>query len=131
AWRWIALAVGIIWISVLIVSLTFPDVVIDGGFVEIPLGSIAAPIIGVALTSYVVDFLVTGFAARNAGLLADAALEPHMSGPVGEQSFEGQIYGDQGYEEQFSEEATFDDEATREVEVSYLESNPEAGSEYE
>ncbi len=129
AWRWIALAVGIIWVSVLIVSLTFPDVVIDSGFVEIPFGSIAAPVIGVALTSYVVDFLVTGFAARNAGLLADAALEPHMRGPIAEEAYEEQIYSDQAYENQFSDGATFDDDPTREVEVSYLESNPESGSE--
>jgi len=67
AWPWVALAVAVIWLVALIVSLTFPNVVIDDGFVDIPLGAVAAPILAVALTSYVTDFLVTGFAARNAG----------------------------------------------------------------
>lgn len=111
AWRWIALAVAVIWVSVLIVSLTFPDIVIDDGFVEIPFGSIAAPIIGVALTSYVVDFLVTGFAARNAGRLLEDELEPSIAGDP---------YADLQHEPAYEPERD-DEQPTAELEVSYLE----------
>jgi len=75
SWPWVALGVGVIWVVALIVSITFPNVVIDDGFVDIPLGAVAAPIIAVALTSYVTDFLVTGFAARNAGRFKRLATE--------------------------------------------------------
>ncbi len=102
---------AVIWVSVLIVSLTFPDIVIDDGFVEIPFGSIAAPIIGVALTSYVVDFLVTGFAARNAGRLLEDELEPSIAGDP---------YADLQHEPAYEPERD-DEQPTAELEVSYLE----------
>ncbi len=101
AWPWIAVAVGVIWVVALIVSLTFPDIVIDGGFAVVPFGSIAAPVIAVALTSYVVDFLVTGFAARNAGrMVAPAPVVPASTGPTDvPEAAEEVAYAEEYYEE--------------------------------
>ena len=78
AWPWVALAVFIIWLLALIVSLAFPNIVVDDGFIDMPIGAVAAPIIAVALTSYVSDFLVTGFAARNAGKFKNGAANNHV-----------------------------------------------------
>lgn len=63
AYPWILVVVGAAWIVALLASSNAPDVVINDD-ITVPIGSIIAPPIVVAVTLYACDFLVSGFASR-------------------------------------------------------------------
>lgn len=63
AFPWITGVIAIVWFVALLASRLTPDVVVNEDIV-IPVGSIVAPPIAVALTLYATEFLITGFAAR-------------------------------------------------------------------
>jgi len=65
AWSWVAIAVGGIWVAAMLVSLAVPAVSV-GDTIEVPVATIVAPIVAAALTPYAAEFLIEGFAARNA-----------------------------------------------------------------
>ena len=52
-----------VWFVALLASRLTPDVMVNEDIL-IPVGSIVAPPIAVALTLYATEFLITGFAAR-------------------------------------------------------------------
>ncbi len=63
AYPWIAAVVGAAWIVALMATSLAPDVVVNDN-ITIPIGSIVAPPIAVAVSLYACDFLVSGFASR-------------------------------------------------------------------
>lgn len=63
AWPWVTVAVSAVWLVAVLASLLAPDVVVNEN-ITIPIASIVAPPIAVALTLYSCEFLITGFAAR-------------------------------------------------------------------
>lgn len=63
AWPWVTAAIGAIWLVALIAGSAAPEVVINDT-ITIPIGSIIAPPIAVALTLFACEFLITGFASR-------------------------------------------------------------------
>ncbi len=63
AWPWVTAAIGAIWLVALIAAGAAPDVTINDT-ITIPIGSIVAPPIAVALTLFACEFLITGFASR-------------------------------------------------------------------
>lgn len=63
AWPWVTVAIGGIWLVALIAGSAAPDVVINDD-ITIPIASIVAPPIAVALTLFACEFLITGFASR-------------------------------------------------------------------
>lgn len=65
SWPWIMVVVGAIWLIAMFVSLQVPDVVVSET-ISVPVAAIVAPIIAAVLTLYAAEFLVNGFAARNA-----------------------------------------------------------------
>ena len=60
---WITVVIGVVWFVALLASRLTPDVMVNEDIL-IPVGSIVAPPIAVALTLYATEFLITGFAAR-------------------------------------------------------------------
>ena len=64
AWVWISVAVGAIWVAVIVISIFVPEVLTGTDPTRIPIAAIIAPIVTVVLTKYVREFLVEGFAAR-------------------------------------------------------------------
>ena len=60
---WITAVIGAVWIVALLASRLVPEVVVNENII-IPVGSIVAPPIAVALTLYATEFLITGFASR-------------------------------------------------------------------
>ncbi len=63
SYPWITVVAGLVWIVAMLASLNAPNVVISEDII-IPVGAIVAPPIAVALTLYICEFLITGFAAR-------------------------------------------------------------------
>ena len=63
AWPWVTAAIGAIWFVALIAGSAAPDVVVNDE-ITIPIASIIAPPIAVALTLFACEFLITGFASR-------------------------------------------------------------------
>lgn len=63
AWPWAMAVSTVIWIVALIASGAVPEVVVNED-ITVPIGSIVAPPIAVALTLYAHEFLIAGFAAR-------------------------------------------------------------------
>jgi hypothetical protein len=63
AWPWVTVAVAVIWLLVILVALRAPDVIVNDTII-VPIGAIAAPIVGAVLTLYASEFLVSGFASR-------------------------------------------------------------------
>jgi len=63
AYPWITLVVGATWIVALLATNMAPDVVVDET-ITVPIASIVAPPIAVAVTLYTCDFLISGFASR-------------------------------------------------------------------
>lgn len=69
SWPWVAIVVSAIWVIAMMVSLWVPDVVVSET-ITVPVAPIIAPIVAAALTLYVTEFLVTGFAARQPPMAA-------------------------------------------------------------
>jgi len=63
AYPWILAITTAVWLVAVLASLNAPDVVINEDII-VPVGSIVAPPIAVALTLYSCEFLITGFASR-------------------------------------------------------------------
>ena len=63
AYPWITAVVGASWIIALLATSMAPEVVVNED-ITIPIASIVAPPIAVALTLYACDFLISGFASR-------------------------------------------------------------------
>jgi len=63
SWPWLTVVIGAIWLVALIAGSAAPDVTI-GDNIVIPIASIVAPPIAVALTLFSCEFLITGFASR-------------------------------------------------------------------
>ncbi len=66
AWGWIAPSVTGIWAAATIVALAAPTITVATD-IDIPIGAGVAPVLAATLTWYVCQFLVEGFAAREAG----------------------------------------------------------------
>lgn len=66
AYPWIAVSVSALWVIAAFITFRIPDVVVSDSII-IPAGAILAPPTAAALTYVVTEFLVSGFAARNAG----------------------------------------------------------------
>ncbi len=73
AWGWVAFSVSLLWFMVMVVTFVVPDVVI-GETLVVPVAAIVAPVVAVALTHSLAEFLISGFAARRAGA---ELTEPH------------------------------------------------------
>ena len=58
---WIGAAVTGIWLIVTVISLAGPEIVYDTW--RVPIAAIIAPAVGVVVTRYAVEFLVSGFSA--------------------------------------------------------------------
>jgi uncharacterized BrkB/YihY/UPF0761 family membrane protein len=56
---WIGAAVALIWVVVTVISFAGPEVVYDTW--RIPVAAMAAPAVGVIITKYATEFLVSGF----------------------------------------------------------------------
>lgn len=63
AYPWITVVVGASWVIALLTSNMAPEVVINED-ITVPIASIVAPPIAVAVTLYACDFLISGFASR-------------------------------------------------------------------
>ena len=63
AFPWITVVIGVVWFVAMLASALVPEVVVNEDIL-IPVGSIVAPPIAVALTLYATEFLITGFASR-------------------------------------------------------------------
>jgi hypothetical protein len=68
AWPWLTLVVSLVWIIAGTVANGTGQLGVASDTVLIPVGAILAPPIAAGVTSYAVEFLVQGFAARNAGV---------------------------------------------------------------
>lgn len=68
SWPWITLVVAGVWIIAGVVANSTGQVGIASDSILIPVGAILALPVAAAVTSYAVEFLVQGFAARNAGV---------------------------------------------------------------
>ena len=68
AWPWMTLVVAGVWIVAGLVANNTGSIGIASDSVMIPVGAILALPIAAAVTSYTVEFLIQGFAARNAGI---------------------------------------------------------------
>ena len=60
---WITAVLAVIWFVALLASRLIPEVAVNEDIL-IPVGSIVAPPVAVALTLYATEFLITGFASR-------------------------------------------------------------------
>lgn len=58
---WIGAAVALIWLIVTIISLAGSEIVY--GTLRIPIAAFVAPLVGVVVTKYATEFLVSGFSA--------------------------------------------------------------------
>lgn len=63
AYPWITVVVGAAWVIALLATNMAPQVVVDEN-ITVPVASIVAPPIAVAVTLYACDFLISGFASR-------------------------------------------------------------------
>ena len=63
AYPWITVVVGVTWVIALLATNMAPEVVVNED-ITIPIASIVAPPIAVAVTLYACDFLISGFASR-------------------------------------------------------------------
>lgn len=63
SWPWVAIVVSGIWLVAGLVAVWVPDVIVSET-ITVPVAAIVSPIVAAALTLYVTEFLVTGFAAR-------------------------------------------------------------------
>lgn len=63
SYPWITAITAIVWLVAVLASLNAPDVVVNEN-ITIPVASIIAPPIAVALTLYACEFFITGFASR-------------------------------------------------------------------
>ena len=66
SWPWLTLVVTVIWLIGGAVARSDTQLGVASDSVLIPVGAIVALPIAAAVTSYAVEFLVQGFAARNA-----------------------------------------------------------------
>lgn len=67
SWPWLTLVVAVVWIVAGTVATNTGTLGIASDSIQIPVGAIVALPVAAAVTSYAVEFLVQGFAARNAG----------------------------------------------------------------
>jgi hypothetical protein len=68
SWPWLTLVVAGIWVIAGMVANGTGTIGVASDSILIPVGAILALPIAAAVTSYAVEFLVQGFAARNAGV---------------------------------------------------------------
>ena len=66
SWPWIALGVAAIWTAGTLVSLAAPTVTFASD-IDVPIAAVITHVVAATLTWFVCQFLVEGFAARNAG----------------------------------------------------------------
>lgn len=66
-WPWVALVVAVVWLVAGVVANGTGQIGVLSDSLLIPVGAILALPIAAAVTSYAVEFLIQGFAARNAG----------------------------------------------------------------
>ncbi len=67
SWPWVTLVVAAVWLIAGWVANGTGQIGVASDSILIPVGAILALPIAAAVTSYAVEFLVQGFAARNAG----------------------------------------------------------------
>lgn len=68
SWPWVTLVVAAVWLIAGWVANGTGQIGVASDSILIPVGAILALPIAAAVTSYAVEFLVQGFAARNAGV---------------------------------------------------------------